>query len=308
MKVLLLYFTGTGNTGRCADRIRDSFIAHGHEVVSYQYRFDKGFAEDIESFDMLGIGYPIHAFNVPEAFNAFLKTLPNADKPYFIFKVSGEPFHFNDASSYHFAKRLKKKGYRRIAEKHFLMPYNIIFRYKDGIAKQMALYLDCLCEAFVRGILENRPELLSYPFDKKVLSFFLRIEWIAPKVNAPFVHMKKKKCTKCGLCMKQCPTGAISIKKSGKYKVAASKCAMCMKCCYSCPQDAITFGIMNPWKVNGPFKYDALISNQDIDPRYIHEGMKGYFKHFVPYFKKQDEILMSFGIDNPLDQQSLIEQ
>ena len=110
MKILLLYFSGTGNTAKCAKAIGTSFVSHGHEVSYYEYRSDQPFSYDIEEFDMLGFGYPIHAFNIPEAFYRFWKTLPNADKPYFIFKVSGEPFHLNDASSYHGVKVLKKKG------------------------------------------------------------------------------------------------------------------------------------------------------------------------------------------------------
>ena len=36
-------------------------------------------------FDMVGIGYPIHAFNVPKAFYKFIRKLPpQKDKKYFI--------------------------------------------------------------------------------------------------------------------------------------------------------------------------------------------------------------------------------
>ncbi|MBO4541353.1 MAG: flavodoxin family protein, partial [Bacilli bacterium] len=94
MRILLLTFSGTGHTALYAKAIQERFQEKGHEAVSYLYRYDQPLTEDIESFDMLGIGYPIHAFNVPEAFNRFLKNLPKANKPYFIFKVSGEPFHF----------------------------------------------------------------------------------------------------------------------------------------------------------------------------------------------------------------------
>ena len=301
MRILLLSFSGTGHTASYAKAIQERFVEKGHEVVSYIFRHDQPFNEDIESFDMIGIGYPIHAFNVPQTFNNFLKALPKANKPYFIFKVSGEPYHFNDASSYHFAKKLKKKGYELIAEKHFLMPYNIIFRYPDALAKQMYLYQKPLSELFVQNILEGKGERIPYRFGKKVLSFFFRIEWIAPKINAPLMRAKKKRCTGCLLCLKQCPTGAIYQKKNGKLRFKASRCAMCMKCAMNCPHDAIGFGILNPWKVNGPFAFEKIVNDPEIDPHFVHEGMKGYFRHFVPYFKKQDELLKQNNIENPLD-------
>ena len=267
----------------------------------HQFRSDKPLAEELSSFDMLGLGYPIHAFNAPQAFHKFIKSLPEGDKPYFIFKVSGEPFHLNDASSFHSVKFLNKKGYRLIGEKHFLMPYNIIFRYPDALAKQMDLYLGPLCEAFVKGLLEGKAEKIPYKAPKKVLSFLLRIEWLAPKANAPFAHMNKKRCTSCGLCERQCPVGAISKKKNGRYKIASSKCAICMRCAMNCPQNAIVFGFMNPWKVNGPYQFEKLRQDASIDPHFIHEGMKGYFKFFLPYFRKQDELLKEYDIENPMD-------
>ncbi len=301
MRVLLLFFSGTGHTERCAKAIKEAFIKHGHEVESYRYQAGVTPAYDINDFDMVGLGYPIHAFNLPQAFHRFIKALPKVNKPYFIFKVSGEPFHLNDASSYHSYKVLRKKGYELIAEKHFIMPYNIIFRYKDELAKQMGLYLSPLAEAFVLGILNNKPETIKYKFSKKVVSFFFRIEWIAPKLNAPFIHVKKKKCIHCNKCIKDCPMNAISLTEKGKFKFHASKCAMCMRCAMDCPSDAITFGFMNPWKVNGPYPFEKLAKDESIDPHFVKEGRKGYFKKFLPYFKKADALLKEYDIPNPLD-------
>ena len=301
MDILLLYFSGSGHTARCASYLQKSFEKLGHQVASRNYRAGADLAIDIDRWDLIGFGYPIHAFNVPEAFHRFIKSLPSQKTPYFFFKVSGEPFHFNDASSYPSYKVLKKKGYELIGEKHFLMPYNIMFRYPDELAKQMDLYLEALCDAFAIDLCNEEAEKIPYRFGKKVLSFLLRIEWIAPKVNAPFVRFKKKKCTECGLCEKRCPMQAIAKKKNGRYRVMASRCAMCMRCTMNCPSDAISFGIMNPWKVNGPYRFDELRENPDIDPHFIHEGMKGYFRHFLPYFRKQDQILKEKGIPNPMD-------
>ncbi|MCR5348175.1 MAG: EFR1 family ferrodoxin [Bacilli bacterium] len=301
MRVLLLYFSGTGHTSLCAQKIKDAFLAQGHEVVSYAYRASEPFMEDVNAFDLIGFGYPIHAFNIPEAFYRFMKAFPSAEKPFFVFKVSGEPFHFNDASSYIGVRALTKKGYRLVGEKHFLMPYNIMFRYRDGLAKQMFLYLGPLCQAFVMGLCAGEAERIRYRFGHKVLSFFLRIEWIAPKINAPLMRASKKKCTHCMLCVKSCPMGAISVRKNGTLKFSSKKCAMCMRCAFFCPHDAVGFGILNPWKVNGPYPFDKLLPDESVDPHFIHEGMKGYFRKFLPYFRKQDALLKEKGIPNPLD-------
>lgn len=300
MRILLLTFTGTNNTRLCGDYLSKHFKENGHEIVHYVYSVKEELKEDINAFDMIGLGYPIHAFNTPEIFYKWMKSLPVVNnKPYFIYKVSGEPFKLNDASSHHFVKVLKKKGYNKIAEKHFLMPYNIIFRYKDEIAKQMYLYLDALTNLFVKELLNNDYETIKYRFNKKVVSFLFRIEWIAPKVNAPLVKVNKK-CTKCHMCINNCPMGALYINKKGKIKVKGKLCAMCMRCTFNCPSDAFRFGIMNPWKVNGSYHYIELAKNENINPNYINDKTKGYFHKFNKYFTKQNELLEKYNIENPI--------
>lgn len=302
MRVLLIDFSGTGNTSLCGKYIAESFIKHGHEAIHYTYKKDVPIQEDFDSYDLIGFGYPIHAFNVPEAFNKYIKALPKVNnKKYFIYKVSGEPFHLNDASSFHIVKKLKKKGFILYSEKHFLMPYNIMFRYRDSIAKQMYLYLKPLSEAFTLEMLNDEPELIKYKFRYKIVSFLLRIEWIAPKLNAPFIHIKTKKCVNCNKCVNDCPTNAIFINKKGKIRVKSSKCTMCMKCAMFCGCDAITYGFMNPWKVNKPYPYESIKNNMDIAPEYINHETKGYFKKFNKYFDKQKELLEKYNIENPIE-------
>ena len=302
MKVLLITFSGTGHTTLCGDFIKSHFEQLGHTCDHYVIKHDVPVYYDINEYDLIGFGYPIHAFNAPQAFVRFIKSLPklNNKKKYFIYKVSGEPFHLNDASSYHIYKKLKKKGFELYAEKHFLMPYNIMFRYRDAIAKQMYLYLKPLSQAFVLEMLHDEPERIKYHFIYKVVSFLLRIEWIAPRLNTPFIHVNKKKCVNCHKCIKECPTQSVFITKKGKIDFKASKCAMCMRCAMYCPTDAITYGFMNPWKVNRPYPYENLKNNQEIAPEYINHQTKGYFKKFNKYFDAQIALLNKYNIPNPV--------
>ena len=255
---------------------------------------------DVSAYDLIGIGYPIHAFNAPKTFVKTVKSLPKANKDYFFFKVSGEPFAINNSSSVTLARILRRKGYKKVGEKHFLMPYNIIFRYKDEIAKQMVLYLPALCKAFVDDLLENKAETIKYGFFSRLATFFFKIEWIAPFVNAPLVHFNKR-CVKCNKCLNDCPEQAIYLNKKGKFRIHATKCAMCMRCTLHCPTNAIAFGIMNPWKVNGDFGYARLLKDEAVNPDYINHQTKGYFRKFNKYLDKQKAMLEQHGIENPVE-------
>lgn len=78
----------------------------------------------------------------------------------------------------------------------------------------------------------KRAVTLEYPEKKKILndSFRGKLE-----VNG---------CVGCGVCLKVCPTGAISYQKdeNGKvcnYKIDLKKCIFCGNCSYYCPTGAI---------------------------------------------------------------------
>ena len=49
----------------------------------------------------------------------------------------------------------------------------------------------------------------------------------------------RKVCVACGVCMKSCPKGAISIYKGCFAQVEASKCVGCGLCAAGCPAGCI---------------------------------------------------------------------
>ena len=300
MKVLLYYFSGTGNTALCASYLKKHFEELGDEVTCYPVTHNNSDAPNPNDFDVVGVGYPIHAFNAPEILVKFLKSLPNVDnKKLFFFKVSGEPFSPNNSSSYHPYRFLRKKGFKLVNEKHFLMPYNIMFKYPDDLQKQMYLYLDPLAKVFAIKVHNGEDVKVKYHLPSKIVSFFLRIEWIAPKVNCLFLHSKKKKCTKCMKCVNNCPAKAMYVNKKGTIKTRHT-CTLCMRCSLNCPVNAINMGILNPWVVSGGFHYQTLNKKEELPGTYVNFLTKGYFRLFRKYFYKQNLLLKEYNIDIPV--------
>jgi ferredoxin/flavodoxin len=301
-KALLYYFSGTGNTALAASFFKKHLEEAGWQVDLYGYQSPFANLPDPSGYDLLGFGYPIHAFNTPLAFLKFVKkSLPSGKQPYFIFKTSGEPFHLNDSSSHKLYRILKKKGYRFVMEKHFLMPYNIMFRYPDALAKQMYLYLDALTKMMSLRLDKGEVDKPHYPWNHQLLSVLLRIEWIAPPVNAWITSVNRKKCINCDTCIKSCPNEALYRTKKGKIKIHATKCSLCMRCTMGCPKNAFRFGFLNAWKVNGRYDFAKILADSSIPSYYVYPHVKGYFKHFRRYFNTQDAWLKCYHLPIPVD-------
>ena len=64
MKILICYFSGTGNTQKIVDCYANIFTTqYGDDVTLI--RMEDDFKYDVNDFDLIGIGYPVHAFNAP---------------------------------------------------------------------------------------------------------------------------------------------------------------------------------------------------------------------------------------------------
>lgn len=294
MKVVLYVFSGTGNTLKVASLIKKYMNA---DVTVYRVSAKSQAAPSPEGFDLVGIGYPIHAFCAPEPILKFVKTLPEvAYRRAFIFKSSGEGLHVNDASSQKIIKIMTKKGYDVTLERHVVMPYNMIYRHSDEMAKQMWIY----AKAFVKLICD---ELEGFKREKVKKSFLKYapaglVGWIETKFahfHGPMFKVDKNKCIECGRCLKVCPENNIVI-KNGKYKFGHD-CVLCMGCSFGCPVDAIHVGIFKFWKVNGSYRLEELVKDESVLFPLVPDRAKGIYRLYKKYYREVDKKLKDAGID-----------
>ncbi|MDE6293853.1 MAG: EFR1 family ferrodoxin [Clostridiales bacterium] len=260
MKILLIYFSGTGNTHRIAELYKTALEDNGAEVT--QVELPTATLPDVSEYDLIGFGYPIHGFNAPKLLLKACKALPKRDKkkdgykPAFIFKTSGEPVRMSDVSSLKMRKILKKRGYAVNNEYQYVMPYNIIFRHTDHEVYRMWTVAQQLVPADVAEILRGENRLPRKVFLGGFFAWVLRCEhWGAHILGKMF--RANKDCIKCGKCEKLCPMRNIRITEKGKDKKIkfGGKCIICMRCAHTCPKAAINMGLLNKWKVNGAYSF-----------------------------------------------------
>ncbi len=230
-------------------------------------------------YDYVGFAYPIHAFNAPYLVYEFVRKLPIVqNKNVFVVKTSGEPLALNNASSLHLADKLKRKGYFLTNEYHYVMPYNIIFRHTDLQAQKMWNTAKLLVPIDVNDILKGNKNLPKQPFFGRFVSWLLRIEHRAMRVNGKFFKVSND-CTKCMQCVKNCPTKNITYnKETGKFQFS-DNCAMCARCAFQCPQNAVRIGILDGWRVNGKYNFEYPDETQVCKkPDFCKKAYQRYFE------------------------------
>ncbi len=290
MKCLLIYFTGTYNTRHLTAKLKGRLEAEHWEVESYEIDPRNNERLDLSSYDIIGLGYPIHGYCAPWAFLNFIRhqSFPKGVRV-FIYKNSGETEHANDASSKYVVRKLRRDGARVTNEYHFLMPYNIHFKFEDRLVREMLAMDSKLMDILVYELLENIPNRRRYGlWPRLVSSVVSKPQYIGGDVNSFFYRVDMDKCRDCGLCVRSCPTGNIYKAADGSLKFH-HHCLMCMRCSFYCPADAIHIGFLEQWgwKVNGPYDFKR-IEKIEPDGPVITPDTRGFFHCYVETYARID--------------------
>lgn len=286
MKVLIIYFSGTGNTRKVAEKYVDCFAELGHtaEVVSVDglprnKTLTDEFLTLLNNADIVGFGYPVHAFNAPSVMLKLAKFLPKQPKAKraFIFNTSGEPLKLNNISSLKLRSMLRRRKFAVFSEYHYCMPYNIIFRHTDEMAYKMWNTAELLIPLDVQQIVDGTPHVLKRVFFGSFIAWVMRCEHWGVRLNGTRYKVGEN-CVHCQKCINICPTHNITVKKNGQLKFGGN-CLMCMRCAQLCPKNAIKTGWFNNWKVNGVYTFEKPETAEQQN--YNKMLTKAYDKYFT---------------------------
>ena len=280
MKVVIFYFSGTGNTERVVRKWKESSESFGVSVDLVKIEKDEFDFSKINEYDKIGFAYPIHAFNAPENVWKYARKFPKIEnsKKVFVIMVSGEYMNMNHSSDYKLARILKRRNLIIESEYHYLMPYNMIFRHTEKRAYEMYETMNKLVPIDVKEYLvDNKPHLIKKHHFVGWFIFILRIEQWFSGVNGRLYRVNNKKCIKCMKCVNNCPVKNIEY-VNGKFKFHGN-CLLCTRCSFNCPTDAFSIGILNSWRVNKPYSFKP-VDYQEVDKhkRYCKKSYERYYK------------------------------
>jgi ferredoxin/flavodoxin len=251
MNIAIYFFSGTGNTAYIAKHLQAGFIAHncGCELIPIENITLNKQPIEPQNYDLIGIGYPVHAFDAPRIVFDFVNLLPSTPQHYFLFKTAGDSFLFG-GSSRNLRLKLAGKGWRLSHESFFHMPANVtssakpdkIKRLTDAARQQTEYVTAEICS----GIRKTLPDTGAQ-----------RLGSLIHKLEDKGCHRASKNwlvnqnCTLCGLCVKQCPTNNITI--SEERLVFDDSCILCIRCWWHCPTRALYHRHLNRFLLKKPY-------------------------------------------------------
>ena len=242
-KVGLFYFSGTGATKLVAGHIRDTMQRMGCEVSLYniEHLHKREDLPDMNGFDLIGLGSPVIGFSTPRRMNQFIGILPvtQARNKVFVFRTCGGVAETNHTASHHMIRRLRGKKYEVFHERLFSIGSNWVFKFDDTIMQQLYVATKRKIDILCRQVIEGETRLYRPSVGLRLKKGFVAVQ---ARLAFPLLGKNLKvmdHCTKCGVCMRNCPSANIRMKEEKiRFK---TNCTACLRCVYGCPQKAIRF-------------------------------------------------------------------
>jgi ferredoxin/flavodoxin len=284
-KILIYYFSGSGNTECVSNLFLKEFENHGVQtrVIAIEDVLNRKYSFLSNDIDLIGFGHPVHAFGAPRIFIDFIKSIPAIENiPSFYFRTAGDPFCQAGSTSI-VRKTLQNKGYNIFHESLLVMPANVVYQYNDDIIKQLYITAKRKISIIVRQVLRNKPNLQKNSLLLKTISYlFNKLETLGAGYFGKTLYVTDS-CNHCRLCVKKCPTNNIHEDSESKEIKFGNNCTFCLRCVYLCPFSSIRNKYMNFFIIKDGYDISKAIDNPKIKGDYITSATKGFFKHFYKY-------------------------
>jgi ferredoxin len=242
MKIIICYFSGTGNTAWVTHRLAEQLEMQGDAVRVVSCEDVPAANVDPAEWDMLGIAFPVHSSFAPRVFREYLQELVGGEGTP-LFAVTSAGYWAGDTAWYA-AKELEAKGYRLFLYGNVRMPNNLYIPRVDVLPvtppEKVPGYLEKArekIERLARRIHQEEPYREGTDVVGRLGGALQRLgsEKFEEAMLAKF--SADEGCTRCGWCVRSCPAENIEMEEKGVRFLG--KCMYCMRCYSFCPEQAI---------------------------------------------------------------------
>jgi ferredoxin len=241
MNIQLRYFTGTGNSLKVLNTIKENFDEAHHFVQISKIVI----GETIPQCDIIGFCFPVYAFGIPRVARQYLKIVPvfKPNQKAFIIITAGDL----DESGFSIEESiriLQNKNCEIIYSAVIQMPINWVTAMNPPNKEEALQIINngvSQIGLIAKDILNDVRIYHKFNVPKRYGKIGLYKEyWLFKYLgirNLWRTFRTYNTCNGCQLCAKACPTKSIVIKN--KIPVWLSTCEQCMRCVNLCPNESI---------------------------------------------------------------------
>lgn len=235
---MVIYFTGTGNSRRCARIIAQAL---GDELVDSTPFIKENSAPSLCSEAPWVFVCPTYAWQMVHIFEDFIRraSFSGSRSAYFVLTCGGD---IGNAAG-PLKALCRDKGFDYMGTLEVVMPENYVAMFSVPGEEECAKII-----ASAQPVLLSAAECITFlrPFPAKKVGLADRLK--SGPVNVGFYKYYVKadgfystdKCVGCGKCAEVCPLCNIAL--SGGRPSWGKSCTHCMACICSCPAGAIEYG------------------------------------------------------------------
>ncbi len=235
--ILILYFSGVGNTKMIADYIFGQINSRqqNSDIFSIE-NLSSNF--DISKYEKIVIGMPTIHSEPAKPMKEYIKGLDIIEKaiPIFIFTTCGL---YSANTLRILAKLCLKKNlipvmcrtYRCSAVDGMLLVPRLFSKHEKYLYDKIDSDLDRFLSE--RSVIQKIPRFKIYSifnYPNKLLGQNYRFK----------IYINKNKCTKCRVCIINCPMKAVVMGQNGYPYINYKKCMNCYRCIYHCKSVALS--------------------------------------------------------------------
>jgi ferredoxin/flavodoxin len=250
MQAVIFYFSGTGNTWWCSERMVEHLKRHGIEsqMISIEQTDPEECARSICAADLVGIGYPIYGSDLPDIVKHFiddiLPTAPPQKPRLFLYCTQ---LMFSGDGAYVYADALRARGWEIYSAVHLLMPNNIsmsimplLFRNDPVHIGRRLARTDIRIRHMMDRMIAGRPLKQGHSRLSTLLGLMQRAPFRTYfPVLRDDISVDDELCTRCGRCVEICPVGNLELTAEGVR--ASGQCILCLRCYDFCPVSAVRY-------------------------------------------------------------------
>lgn len=244
MKAMVYSFSGSGNTRHLAGKLVQQLEQLSVHCTVHEFRSTPPVPSDCDFF---GICFPVYCWSPQWMIVQWVRSLPKMNgKKCFIFEnYAGQPAN----ATRRLWLELKRKNIEVVAIGSTIALETWTFArskknmpllekaYQETDEKiDLPLFAKRIVDTVTGKVKPDSVKPYRWSWFDMVVPFFTK-----PMIGISYgIKIDRSKCTKCGLCVGNCPSGALTMPDYPTYK---KPCAACYGCINICPTDAIdSFG------------------------------------------------------------------